>query len=290
MATIAAAAVPSVTPTIVGAVLLAALLHAVWNSIAHGISDRLVGFALIGVVDFVGGGILVALYGLPPTGSWPYLLASAVIHILYNLLLLASYQIGEFSQVYPLARGSAPLIVVVVSVLVLNHSITGPTLVGILAVCAGLISLIFVGGRPGRAQLPALVAATATGVMIALYTIIDGVGVMQTPVLTYIGWIFLLQGPVVPIIAIIRRGSRLPEQLARCAKLGIGGGICSVAAYSIVLWAQTSGALAPIAALRESSIVFGSLIGAAFLGERLGRQRAAAAVIVVTGVVVLALP
>lgn len=280
----------SLTPAIVAAVLFAALLHATWNSIAHGISDRLVGFALIGLVDCVGGAALVMVAGLPPAGSWPFIIASALVHVLYNLLLLASYQIGEFSQVYPLARGSAPLIVAAVSITLLGHRVTGPELVGILAVCAGLISLVFVGGAPGRKQLPAILAASATGAMIALYTIIDGVGVRQTPLLAYVGWMFLLQGPALPILAALRRGRALPTQLRKCAALGLGGGVASVLAYSIVLWAQTSGALAPIAALRESSIVFGSLIGAAFLGERLGRRRAAAAAIVMTGVVVLALP
>lgn len=280
----------SLTPTIVGAVLLAALLHAIWNSIAHGISDRLVGFALIGLVDCVGGAAVALVAGLPPAHAWPYIIASAAVHVFYNVLLLVSYQNGEFSQTYPLARGSAPLIVTVFSIVVLGHHLSGAELVGIGAVSAGLISLVFIGGTPGRRQLPAIVAATATGVMIATYTIIDGVGVQQSPLLAYIGWMFFLQGPALPIIAVIRRGRRIVEQVRRCAALGIGGGLCSIIAYSIVLWAQTSGALAPIAALRESSIVFGSLIGAAFLGERLGRLRAAAAVVVVTGVVVLALP
>jgi drug/metabolite transporter (DMT)-like permease len=273
----------------IAAVLVAALLHAAWNSIAHGIGDRLIGFAMIGVVDLVGGGALAAVAGLPAPGAWPYIVASAVVHIGYNLLLLAGYQLGEFSQVYPLARGTAPLVVALVSVLLLHRPPAAQELAGILAVSAGLIGLVLAGGLPGRKELPAVATALATGLLIALYTVIDGVGVAQGPLLPYIGWMFLLQGPALPLLAVLRRGRRLPALLRRHALPGLAGGAISLAAYSIVLWAQTSGALAAIAALRESSIVFGALIGALFLREPLGRRRAAAAAVVLVGVVLLSL-
>ena len=96
------------TPSIVAAVLFAAVLHAVWNSLAHAVDDRLMGFAMIALVDMVGGGALAACGGLPPAGAWPFIIASALVHVAYNLLLLASYQLGEFSQMYPLARGTSP--------------------------------------------------------------------------------------------------------------------------------------------------------------------------------------
>jgi drug/metabolite transporter (DMT)-like permease len=280
---------PSLGPFMIAAVLVAALLHAAWNSIAHGIGDRLIGFALIGVVDVVGGGVLAAIAGPPPAGAWPYIVASAAVHVGYGLLLLASYQLGEFSQVYPLARGTAPLIVALASVVLLDRPLPAQDLAGVLAVSAGLIGLVLVGGRPGRRELPAVAAAVATGLLIALYTVIDGIGVAEGPLLAYIGWMFLLQGPLLPVLAVLRRGRRLPALLRRHALPGLAGGAISLAAYSIVLWAQTSGALAPIAALRESSIVFGALIGALFLGEPLGHRRAAAAAVVLAGVLALSL-
>jgi drug/metabolite transporter (DMT)-like permease len=280
---------PSLSPFMIAAVLAAALLHAGWNSIAHGIGDRLVGFAMIGVVDLVGGGALAALAGPPASGAWPYIVASAVVHIGYNLLLLASYQLGEFSQTYPLARGTAPLVVALVSVLLLHRPLAAQDLAGILAVSSGLIGLVLAGGIPGRKELPAVAAAVATGLLIALYTVIDGVGVAEGPLLPYIGWMFLLQGPALPVLAALRRGRRLPALLRRHALPGLAGGAISLAAYSIVLWAQTSGALAPIAALRESSIVFGALIGAVFLREPLGHRRALAAAVVLAGVLLLSL-
>ena len=152
-----------------------------------------------------------------------------------------------------------------------------------------MIGIVLVGGRLGRAQVPALAAAFATGLTIALYTVIDGVGVAEAPLIAYIGWMFLLQGPPLVAIALARRGRTLPTQLRRFAWPGLAGGVISFAAYGVVLWAQTSGALAPIAALRETSIVFGALIGAVFLGEKLGRRRAVASAVVIVGVIVLSL-
>jgi drug/metabolite transporter (DMT)-like permease len=279
-----------VTSSIVLAVLLSALLHAIWNSLAHAVPDRLVGFALIGMVDCAGGGALAAVAGLPPVGAWPFIIGSALVHVAYNLLLLASYQLGEFSQMYPLARGTSPWVVALISLVVLDHAVPSTELAGVLAVSAGLIGLVLVGGRPGRRDLPAIAAAVLTGLTIACYTVIDGVGVMHAPVLAYSGWLFLLQGPPIAVIAVIRRGRRLVDAARGCAVSGAAGGAISLAAYTIVLWAQTSGALAPIAALRETSIVFGALIGALFLGERLGPRRALAAAVVLAGVLLISLP
>jgi drug/metabolite transporter (DMT)-like permease len=279
-----------VTPSIVLAVLFAAMLHAVWNSLAHAVSDRLVGFAMIGLVDAVGGAALAASGGLPPAGAWPFIVASALVHTAYNLLLLASYQLGEFSQMYPLARGTSPWVVALVSLVVLNRALSVTELAGVLAVSAGLIGLVLIGGRPGRKDLPALAAALLTGLMIASYTVIDGVGVAHAPVLSYAGWMFLLQAPPIVTIALIRRRGQLARAVRTSAVPGLAGGAISQVAYTIVLWAQTSGALAPIAALRETSIVFGALIGALFLGERLGPRRAIAAAVVLAGVVLISLP
>ncbi len=276
--------------SIVFAVLFSALLHATWNSLAHTISDRLVGFALIGVACAVGGGLMVAFAGMPPAGAWPFIIASAALHVVYNLLLLASYELGEFSQVYPLARGTSPWVVALVSVVVLGRELPITELLGVLAVSAGLIALVFIGGRPGRKDLPALIAAMLTGLAIASYTVVDGLGVMHAPLFAYTGWLFLLQGPPIAVLAAIRRGRLLPAAVRASAVSGLAGGAISIVAYTIVLWAQTSGALAPIAALRETSIVFGALIGALFLGERLGARRAIAAGVVLAGVVLISLP
>jgi drug/metabolite transporter (DMT)-like permease len=275
---------------VVAAALTAAVLHAIWNAIAHAINDRLVGFGLIGVAYTGVSAVVVAFTGPPPADAWMFIIASAVVHVAYQLLLLASYQLGEFSQVYPLARGTSPWVVALISVAVLGRDLPTRELAGVLVVSAGLIGLVFVGGRPTRTQLPALAAAFGTGLMIATYTVIDGLGVAHAPVAAYAGWMFLLQGPALPLLAVVRRGRDLPRQLRGIVGVGLTGGVVSLAAYGLVLWAQTSGALALVAALRETSIIFGALLGAAFLGERLGRGRALAASVVVVGIVLLTLP
>lgn len=270
--------------------LLAAVLHATWNAMAHAVADRLLGFALIGVAYTVVGAAGAAVLGLPPASAWPFILASAVLHVVYNMLLLASYQLGEFSQVYPVARGTAPWVVAVIEIVVLGRSLPVGQLAGVVVISLGLVSLALDGGRPSRRQLPALRAAVATGVSIAAYTVVDAQAVATTDVLVYAAWMFLLQGPPLPVIAVLARGRAVRDELTRATILvGLAGGVISLAAYGLVLYAQTSGATAAIAALRESSIIFGALIGSFVLKERFGRSRIAAAVIVTVGIVMIAL-
>ncbi|WP_433276138.1 EamA family transporter [Pseudonocardia xinjiangensis] len=270
--------------------LFAALLHATWNAMAHAVPDRLVGFGLIGVAyTLVGGAVAVGL-GLPPASVWPLILASAALHVAYNLLLLTSFQLGEFSQVYPVARGTAPWLVVVIEVAVLGRTLPLWQLVGVLVMSAGLISLALEGGRFSRAQLPALGAAVATGACIAAYTVVDAQAVATAAVPVYAAWMFLLQGPVVPVIALMARGRGLLTGTSRSTMTrGLAGGLVSLLAYGLVLYAQTSGATAAVAALRESSIVFGAIIGTVVLKERFGLSRIVAAIIVTAGTVLITL-
>jgi drug/metabolite transporter (DMT)-like permease len=283
----AALAVPSaMSGGVVAITLVAAVLHAVWNAVAHAVADRLMGFALIGLAYVVVGGICALVLGPPPGAAWPFILASALLHVIYTLLLWASYQLGEFSQVYPVARGTAPWVVAVIEVM-LGHDLPVLQLVGIVVISLGLLSLALDGGRVSRSTLPALGAAVATGVSIAGYTVVDATAVRSTPVLVYATWMFLLQGPVMPVVALVRRGRRLGTQARPVLFAGLGGGVVSLAAYGLVLVAQTSGATAAIAALRETSIVIGAVIGTVFLGERFGTGRAIAAAVVAAGIVLV---
>jgi drug/metabolite transporter (DMT)-like permease len=275
-----------VTPAITTLTLLAAFLHATWNAVAHGIPDRLVGFALIGTTYVVVGGGAALTMGLPPAAAWPAILASAGIHVVYVLLLWWSYQLGDFSQVYPVARGTAPWVVALVE-LARGEHVPALQLVGIGVISLGLLSLALDGGRLTRASLPALGAALATGLSIAAYTVVDATAVATTSVPVYAAWMFLLQGPVMPAIALARRGRRLRTLGRGVVLAGLGGGLVSLAAYGLVLVAQTSGATAAVAALRETSIVIGALIGTVFLGERFGRGRVVAATVVTVGIVLV---
>jgi drug/metabolite transporter (DMT)-like permease len=271
--------------TVTLAVLAAAVTHATWNAIAHGIKDQTLAFALIGV-----GGIIVAIpliivAATPRPACWPYLLASIVIHIFYNLLLMRCYRLGEFGQVYPLARGTSPLVVTILAAIFVHEHLGLPQIGGVLIVSAGLATLVLAGRRPGRA---AFLAAIATGLTIAAYTTVDGVGVRlaHSPV-GYIGWLMLLESLCVPMFALIRRRDVLLKQPPRILLAGLAAGALSVLAYGLVLWAQTRGSLAPIAALRETSVIFGAIISTLIFREPFGRTRIAATVLVVAGIVLL---
>ena len=162
--------------------------------------------------------------------------------------------------------------------------------VGVVTISVGLASLVFVGGVPTRAARPAIAAAILTGVVIASYTTLDGVGVRNADTVAgYTGWLFLLQGPVLPVVAMVTRRGKLWGQVRPHLVAGLAGGLLSLAAYALVLWAQTQGALAPIAALRETSVIVGAVIGAVVFGEKFGRWRIAATVLVVAGVVLVTL-
>jgi drug/metabolite transporter (DMT)-like permease len=289
---IAAASTPpaSVGLAVIGAVLVAAVLHAVWNALAHAIGDQLVGFALIGVAVTVGAAAIVLASPAPATASWPYLAGSASLHVAYQLLLMRCYRLGDFGQVYPLARGTSPWLVAVSAAVFVGEHLSVIRLVGVVVISAGLVSLVFVGGVPTRAARPAIAAAVLTGVVIASYTTLDGLGVRSAgTVAGYTGWLFLLQGPELPLAAVVARRGLLWRQARPHLLAGLAGGALSLVAYALVLWAQTRGALAPIAALRETSVIVGALIGAVVFGERFGGWRIAATILVAGGVVLITL-
>jgi len=282
--TTAAAARSGMPPLAVAAVLAAALTHAVWNALAHAVSDKVTMAALMGAWSALLAVPLVLLAPLPATAAWPYIIASALLHVGYNGLLLLSYRLGEFSQVYPVARGTSPWLVGIAGALVAGDRLSPLGWAGVAVVSAGLMSLVFSGGyRPTRTDVPALAAALGTGVAIASYTVVDGLGVRQAGgALSYAAWLFLLEGGLTLLAALPLRRGHLPVRGtwrtgAACAAL-------SILAYGLVLWAQTQGALAAVAALRETGVIAGAIIGALFFRESFGRGRVIGAVVVAAGI------
>ncbi|NBE54563.1 DMT family transporter [Streptomyces boluensis] len=275
------------TPLVAAAVVLAAVTHASWNALAHRIKDQLLAFTLISGGGALIGAALACFAPLPAAGAWPALIASAVLHVGYQALLMRSFSLGDFGQMYPIARGTAPLVVTVAAAVFVGERIDGWQLTGVAVACAGLVGLAVWGirGSGARPHWPAIVAALATGLSIAAYTVVDGVGVRAsgTP-LGYIAWLMILEGLAIPAYALYRHRSELPSLLRPYAIRGLVGAGLSVAAYGLVLWAQTRAALAPIAALRESSIIVGAAIGAVFFKERFGVPRIAAAGLMVVGI------
>jgi drug/metabolite transporter (DMT)-like permease len=283
------------------AVLAAAVTHATWNAIAHGIKDQLLAFGLIGAGGIVVAIPLVILSPFPLSACWPYLLASIVIHVFYNLLLMRSYRYGEFGQVYPLARGTSPLVVTVLAAVFAAERPSAFQVAGVLVVSAGLAVLVLAGRRPGAGAgsgagrgsgsglgRAAFIAALGTGLTIAAYTTVDGLGVrLSGSSVAYIGWLMLLESLCVPAWALARRRHDLRDVPWRVVASGLLAGALSVLAYGLVLWAQTRGELAPIAALRETSVIFGAVIGTVVFHEPFGRWRIAATALVVVGVLLL---
>jgi drug/metabolite transporter (DMT)-like permease len=277
-------------PLVVVLVLTAAVMHATWNAIAHSAEDRLVGFALMSLSNLALGALLLALSDGLSGGDLAYAAGSAALHVAYMVLLWISYQGGDLSRAYPLSRGTGVALTALASV-VLPRSPLGPlVVVGTGLVVVGLVGVTLAGPRLRRADTRGIVAALATGGAIAGYTIVDGLAVSGgAPVLAYAGWLFVLQGWAMPALALVRRGRRLPGIARRQAVAGLGGGVVSFAAYGLVLVAQTSGALAAVAALRELSIGLGVVIGAFVLHEAAARRRLLPALVLTAGAVVLAL-
>jgi len=293
------------TPQLIAIVIGAGALHAVWNAIAAGIADRLLAFALINIASMAGGLIMLALAGLPAGAAVGFAVGSAVLHIGYELALMNSYRIGAFNQTYPIARGTSPLVVAVGAYFLAGEHLGAVPLAGIAILGVGLMSLALSAGRLARADLPAIGAAVLTGLAIASYTLVDGLGVRRAGnPFGYAGLLFVLMGPVFPVMAVFRRRASWRPVFRRpvfrwrpvfrrrdlaVARRGLLAGLLSLIAYGTVLWAQTRGPLAEVAAVRETSVVFAALIGMIFLRESFGTRRVAASIMIAVGIVLIAL-
>ncbi len=270
------------------AVLFAAVLHSAWNAIAKGIPDRLAASTMIALAYLVSGGLGAVVCGIPLQDSWPYVVGSAVIQTCYLILLTTSYKHGDFSQVYPLARGLAVLLVTAIATTFLAETLSLWQLAGVAVVAGSLLSLALTGhGKKATTNRKGTAFAVLTGAAIAAYTLVDGVGVrLSGDPLAYISWLFLFQGLLIPLVcwgmAADRR--RFPQRVARYWKQGFLGGVLSMLAYGIVVWAQSLAPLALVSALRETSVLLAGLIGVVFFKERFSRLRLTLTIVAVAGI------
>ncbi len=269
-------------------VLAAAALHAAWNSLVKMSGDRLVVTALL-----MGSSTAIAVPGLfvfpvPARESWPFLALTLVLHGGYFFFLLKAYAHGDLSQVYPIARGAAPALLAVAAFVFLGERLSLGQLVAVAAISGGVISLALGGHRETRGDLRGVGFALLTAAFIAMYTFVDGYGgrLAGTPH-GFVVWLFFLQGFMYVAAAWIMRGRALPRLAAAQWRQGLAGGAMSMAAYWIVIWALTEGTMAPVAALRETSVIFAALFAAVFLRERMTRLRIAAAFLVASGAALL---
>jgi drug/metabolite transporter (DMT)-like permease len=272
-----------------GLVLLAALLHASWNAMLHGNRDRFLSMTWMSIaIGVVSIGAIVVL-PLPAAAAWPYVVASGLVHVVYNVCLVRAYRRGDLAQAYPIARGSSPLLVTLGAALFAHEAIGWIHALGIALISCGIMALALAGRRVSRAGA---LAAFTTGVTIAVYTVIDGIGVRASggEALAYTAWIFLFYW-LMPVLFVAKRGAAALTSSWAHAPMAVGtslvGGLVSIAAYGIVIWAMQSGAMGAVSALRETSVVFAALIGRTFLRETVDARRWLACVVVAGGAVCL---
>jgi drug/metabolite transporter (DMT)-like permease len=271
---------------VVAVVLVSAVLHAGWNVLVRAGGDRRRETALL-----VSGGSVIAVAVLPflpalPAVAWPYLLVSSLLNGLYFVLIAEAYAVGGVALAYPLMRGVAPMFTLLAAWLLLGEKLSAAAWLGVATICAGVGLLARRRGEPG--ETTAVRLALANAVVIAAYTLNDAVGVRlsQAP-LAYVLWMFPLSA--IPTLLWLRRGTTLRRPSVREAARGIGGAGAGIGAYALVLWAMTRAPVAPVAALRETGILFGVVLARVFLGERPGRRGWTGAATIAAGSAILRL-
>jgi drug/metabolite transporter (DMT)-like permease len=268
------------TPFSIVLVLSAAFLHASWNALLRGGADRTQSMLVMNATLGIVGVILLLIAGLPATASWAYVVASGVLHWIYVALLVVTYRSGDLGETYPVARGSSPALVALGGSLLAGEWMNLTGIVGVGLVCVGIFMLAAAKGRLRHMNLP---AALATGVSIAAYTVVDGIGVRASGNwLGYTAAIFAFF-IVVPLWFLAKSGLAFFNAPSSEVAKAVGGGVISLLAYGAIIWAMQESAMGAVSALRETSVVFAALLGAAFLDERLTGLRIAACCIIAAG-------
>jgi len=251
-------------------VLAAAALHAAWNAAVKGSEDKLVGMLAIVIGHMFPAAGAMILFALPSWESMPYFIAGMVFHIGYQFMLLSAYKIGDFTQVYPIARGTGPLLVTFVSIFLLGVAFSGYQLLAIALIIAGLMSLSLTRQSDGLRNPKAALYAIATGFCIAGYSLVDGLGArISGDAIGYISAQLFMNGLVFVIMIYAYKPEAVKRTFKEQKQMGLIGGTGSFIAYAIVVWAFTQAPIALVTALRETSIVFALIIGTFFFKERL---------------------
>ena len=268
-------------------VLLSAFLHASWNALTKAGGDPLISVTVISVVGALIGLPLMIWFPLPGPDSWPWLVASAVLHYVYQLALVRTYQLGDLSQVYPIARGLAPLGVACLAVIGVGESLAPVQWLGLALASAAIISLGHARSR-SRSAGPAVAMAVLTAVLIGAYTFTDGVVVrsVERPE-QIIGWTFFLACVPLAVTTLVLRRSEGWTALRPVGLQAVVGGLMATIGYAIAMWALARAPMASVASLRESSVLFAAFFGTRLLGEPLGRQRVLSAFFLVVGLVLI---
>ena len=269
-------------------VLLAAAIHAGWNAMVKTSGDRFITLMVIIGTGSVIGAVGAAVLPLPAPAAWPYLAVAVVFHNAYYATMLAAYRHGDLSLVYPIARGSAPLLVTVGAALFAGE-VPGPLgVTGVVLVSAGVVALSLRQGSFTATHWQSIAFAVLNGLAVAAFTVVDGLGARKAGLpWSFIVWLNLLCGVPMIAIAISRRRAEAAAFLRAQWRPAVTGGVLSTAGFALVLFALSQGAMAHVTALRETSVLFAALIGVVQLKESFGARRLAAAAVIVVGLVLL---
>jgi drug/metabolite transporter (DMT)-like permease len=272
---------------VIGLILGAALVHATWNAILHSDADRLWSITLMCMVSAVCALPFALWLPRPAAASWPYIAASATLQVLYCLTLVRAYRHGELSQIYPIARGSAPMMVTLGAAVFAAERLGPLALAGVAMVSAGVIALARGKGRPDPVSVG---MALLTGLLIAAYTVVDGVGGrLSGHAVSYALWLSVCQGAPMPLVFMVLRGPIRVTPVSRAGLMTASGGVLAALGYGSVILALSLSPMGAVSALRETSILFAALIGRVFLKEKLTPPRAAAGAVIALGAICLAL-
>lgn len=275
--------------TVFLAVIAAAAMHAGWNAI---LKIRLDPFVAVVLVNAACGVIAlpIALWlGPPPLAIWPWIGASVLIHVAYYLTLTGAYRRADMGQVYPVARGSAPLMTSILSATLLGEDIGVEGFAGVLLLAIGIL---VIARRAGGMVFDrtALLLALGCGVTITAYTLVDGTGARLAPSAhIYSAWLFVGDGAFITLFALFWRGPAALRPALSFIGPGFAGGVMSLSAYWISIWAMTRAPIGLVAAVRESSVLFGAAIAVIWLHEPLRTNRIAGAVLILAGLVLIKL-
>ena len=269
------------------AVLCAAAAHAGWNAVVkHGV-EPFVSTVLVSLGAGIVSLLLLPVVGLPGLAAWPWVVASILIHLVYFVSLIESYRAGDMGQVYPIARGTAPLLTGLASPIVVGERVGVLAWTGILLLASGVFLLSLRGGRDlAKLERRAITYALLTSLTICAYSLVDGIGARSSgSANAYSVALFVGIAPVMVLYALVRSGSGVLTDMARYWQTGLLGGALQLGSYGIAIWAMTLAPIAIVAALRETSVLFGALIAVVFLSEPLRATRVVAALMIVAGLV-----
>ncbi|MFC3941961.1 EamA family transporter [Pseudomonas gingeri NCPPB 3146 = LMG 5327] len=269
-------------------VLVAAVLHAAWNTLIKFSGERLLVVACMDSVALLFVLLMLGFVTLPPVEIWPWIIASALFELLYRYLLIQAYRVGDLGLVYPLMRGLSPLVVLGLTLVFAGESLTTQQILGILLIPCGMLCLLWQGGGGDRLPWSMLPVVLLIGLCIGGYTFVDGQALRRWPhPLDYLVWMSLLSAWPYPLVALTRRRAAFARFWREQWRLGLGVGFCVLFSYALVLWAMQLGSIAEAAALREISVILVVLFGMRYLKEPFGRPRLLACGLVLAGMLIM---